>query len=75
VENIGSMKMNIFCNWILDIAKYITTAMIISGAFSAIEQGWKYYVASTAIVVFMVVAAFLIMEDKDKPDKKKEKDV
>ena len=43
--------------------------MIISGAFSAIEQGWKYYAASIAIVVFMVAAAFLIMEDKGKPGK------
>ena len=68
------MKRNIFCNWLLDIAKYITTAMIISGAFSAIEQGWTYYAASIAIVVFMVAAAFLIMEDKDKTGKnKKEK--
>ena len=70
------MKRNIFANWLLDIGKYITTAMIISGAFSAIEQGWKYYVASIVIVVFMVVVAFLIMEDKDKLDKnKKEKNV
>ena len=70
------MKRNIFSSWLLDIAKYITTAMIISGAFGAMDYGWLYYAVSIAIVVFMIAAAFLIMVDKDKPDKnKKEKDV
>ena len=63
------MKRNIFASWLLDIGKYITTAMIISGALGAMEYGWRYYIISIALVVFIVVAAFLIMVDKDKKDK------
>jgi hypothetical protein len=42
------MKKKIFSGWLLDIAKYITTAMIISVALGAIEYGWIYYAVSVA---------------------------
>ena len=56
-------------NVVLDIAKYITTAMIITGALGAIEYGWVYYAVSIAIVICMVVLGFVLIDDK--PDKEK----
>jgi len=58
-----------FANFVLDIAKYITTAMIITGALGAIEYGWVYYAVSIAIVICMVVLGFVLIDDK--PDKEK----
>ena len=66
------MKKKIFSNWLLDIAKYITTAMIISVALGAIEYGWIYYAVSIALVVFIVLLGFALIDD-DKPKKKKKK--
>jgi ABC-type multidrug transport system permease subunit len=68
------MKRNIFASWLLDIAKYITTAMIISGALGAMEYGWMFYAVSVGLVVFIIGAGFLIMDDNSGKDKK-EKDV
>jgi ABC-type multidrug transport system permease subunit len=64
------MKKKIFSSWLLDIAKYITTAMIISVALGAIEYGWIYYAVSISLVVFIVLLGFALVDD-DKPKKKK----
>ena len=70
------MKKKILASWLLDIAKYITTAMIISVALGAIEYGWIYYAVSVALVVFIVLIGFaLIDDDKVKKKKKKKKEV
>ena len=58
------MKRNIFSSFVLDIAKYITTAMIITGALGSIEYGWKYYAISIAIVILMVLLGFFLIDDK-----------
>ena len=69
------MKKKIFANWLLDIAKYITTAMIISVALGAIEYGWIYYAVSIALVVFIVLLGFALIDDDPKKKKKKDKKV
>ena len=67
-------KKKIFSSWLLDIAKYITTAMIISVALGAIEYGWIYYAVSVALVIFIVLLGFALI-DEDEPKKKKKKKV
>ena len=66
------MKKKIFSSWLLDIGKYITTAMIISVALNAIEYGWKYYAVSIGLVVFIVLLGLYLVDD-DEPKKKKKK--
>jgi hypothetical protein len=60
------MKRNVFARWLLDIGKYITTAMILSAALGAIERGWIYFVVCVAIAIVIVVGGFYIMDDKSK---------
>ena len=41
--NITPMKKE-FGKWLMDIAKYITTAVILSSMFGSIEEAWIMYV-------------------------------
>jgi bacteriorhodopsin len=66
------MKKKVFSSLLLDIAKYIITAMIISVALGAIEYGWVYYAVSVALVVFIVLLGLYLIDD-DEPKVKKEK--
>ena len=60
-----------FANWLLDIAKYITTAVIISSIFEGI--GNKFYLLITGIAVVGASLAWgmLLIQDDDPPKKKK----
>lgn len=40
----------------IDVAKYITTAVIITEVVSVIEKGWKLYVFSIGCVALLVAA-------------------
>ena len=63
----------VFSNWLLDIAKYIVTALILSTALSDNIDGWFYYVACfvlVTVVVLLGVYLYRLAEQKEK--KKKE---
>ena len=55
----------IFANWLMDIAKYVITALVLSTALGLQEQGWIYDVACIAFVAIIVSLAFLLYR-KDK---------
>jgi len=58
-----------FGKWLMDIAKYIVTAIILSSFFSGMnEQQWIYIVAA---VVAAIVVGFGLYLQKEEPDKKK----
>ena len=59
-----------FANWLLDVAKYITTAVIISSIFEGI--GNKLYLLITGIAVVGATLGWgmLLIQD-DEPSKKK----
>jgi len=60
------MMTKIFANWLMDIAKYVITALVLSTALGLQEQGWIYYVACVAFVVIVVSLAFILYrKDKD----------
>ena len=44
-----------FSNWLLDIAKYIVTALILTTALRDTIEGWQFFVVSGALVVCIVL--------------------
>ena len=74
------MKQTYFAKWLLDVGKYITTALVITVTLGSIELGWVYYTVSIALVVFIVLLGLALLDDKNdkkkkKKDKKKDKDL
>ena len=46
-----------FSDWLMDIAKYVITALVLSTALGLQEQGWINYVACLGFVVIVVIIA------------------
>jgi len=69
----------VFSNWLLDIAKYIVTALILSTALSDNIEGWFYYTACFVLVVVVVLLGvylhWLAEKKKKKGKKRKEKNI
>lgn len=66
---ICSMKKE-FGKWLMDIAKYLTTAVLLSSVFNDIKESWVIYlVVSVAIVLTLLIGLLLVK------DKKEEKEV
>jgi len=55
----------------LDIAKYITTAVIISSIFEGIENRMYLLIAGVAVVGASLGWGMLLIQDDDSPKKKK----
>lgn len=59
-----------FGKWLMDIAKYLTTAVLLSSVFNDIKESWVIYlVVSVAIVLTLLIGLLLVK------DKKEEKEV
>ena len=59
----------VFSNWLLDIAKYIVTALILSTALTDKLEGWLYYTACIVLVTGIVLFGarlFKLAEMKEK---------
>ena len=54
-----------FANWLLDIAKYITTAVIISSIFEGIEEKIYLLIAGIAVVGASLGWGLLLIQDDD----------
>jgi hypothetical protein len=53
--------------WLMDIAKYITTAVVLSSIFGDVQEKWVIYVGgSLAIVVTLLAGLWLVREEKKK---------
>lgn len=53
--------------WLMDIAKYITTAVVLSSIFGDVQEEWVIYVGgSLAIVVTLLAGLWLVKEEKKK---------
>ena len=49
--------------WLMDIAKYITTAVILTSIFGDIEERWLVYTGGTiTIIVVLSRGLFLVKE-------------
>lgn len=58
-----------FGNWILDVAKYITTAGLIA-PFLASGANWFWYVCVAVIDVSLIVLGLYLAKEDDKNKKK-----
>jgi len=61
----------VFSNWLLDIAKYIVAALILSNALSDKLEGWFYYTACFVLVAVVVLLGVYLFKLAEKKDKKK----
>ncbi|MDD6912650.1 MAG: hypothetical protein PUJ18_04560 [Phocaeicola plebeius] len=53
--------------WLMDIAKYLTTAVLLSSVFNDIKERWIiYFVVSIAIVLTLLAGLWLVREEKKK---------
>ena len=54
-----------FGKWLMDIAKYLTTAVLLSSVFNDIQESWIIYTSVTfAIVITLTSGLWLIKEKK-----------
>ena len=71
--NRSKRRKDKFANWLLDIAKYITTAVIISSIFEGIEERFYLLLAAIAVVGASLGWGLLLIQDEE-PRNKKRKD-
>ena len=69
--NRGKKRKEKFANWLLDIAKYITTAVIISSIFEGIENKAYLLITGIAVVGASLGWGMMLIQDDDTPKKKK----
>lgn len=69
--NRSKRRKDKFANWLLDIAKYITTAVIISSIFEGIEERFYLLFAAIAVVGASLGWGLLLIQDEDTGNHKK----
>ena len=52
--------------WLLDIAKYITTAVVLSSIFNGIEQQWMVVASGIGAVILTFTGGALLLREKKK---------
>ena len=50
--------------WLMDIAKYITTAVVLTSIFGEVEQQWIIYAGSTLAVALSLGWGLYLVRDK-----------
>ena len=66
IHYICNMKKE-FGKWLMDIAKYLTTAVLLSSVFNDIKESWVIYsVVSVAIVLTLLAGLWLVREERKK---------
>ncbi len=50
--------------WLMDIAKYIATAVILSSVFGDVAQQWIIYVGGLSAIVVTLLAGLWLVKDK-----------
>ena len=59
-----------FGKWLMDIAKYLTTAVLLSSVFNDIKEPWVIYLVVSVAIVLTLLTGLLLVKDK-----KEEKEV
>jgi len=67
----AAMKREI-AKWFLDLAKYVTTAYLLSEVFEGISSPLATWATVTTIVLFFAIGAYML-HDEDKRQERKEK--
>ena len=50
--------------WLMDIAKYITTAVVLTSIFGEVEQQWMIYAGGTRAVALSLGWGLYLVRDK-----------
>jgi hypothetical protein len=50
--------------WLMDIAKYITTAVILTSIFSDVGERWILYCAGAISAVLTLICGLILIKDK-----------
>ena len=58
-----------FGKWVLDIAKYITTAVILTSIFGEIDQKWVIYVGGIISILLTLGIGLWLVQDKNEKGK------
>lgn len=58
-----------FGKWLMDIAKYITTAVILTSIFGEIEQKWIIYAGGIVSISLTLGIGLCLVRDKVKKGK------
>ena len=51
--------------WLMDIAKYITTAVVLTSIFGEVQEEWVIYVGGSLAIVITLLAGLWLVRDKD----------
>jgi hypothetical protein len=65
----------IFSSWLLDIAKYIVTALLLSAAFRDIVSGWVYYISCLFLVASIVLAGVLLYKSAEREERRRNEEL
>ncbi|WP_418818567.1 DUF6722 family protein [Paraprevotella clara] len=52
--------------WLMDIAKYITTAVILTSIFGDIQEKWVIYIGGVLAIVITLLSGLWLVRDKEK---------
>ena len=52
--------------WFMDIAKYITTAVVLTSIFGDVQERWIIYVGGSLAVIVTLLAGLWLVKDKKK---------
>ena len=58
-----------FGKWLMDIAKYIATAVILTSVFGGIKETWVIYVGGMSAISVTLIGGLWLLRDKKKGEK------
>lgn len=61
-----------FGKWLLDIAKYLVTVLLLSSLFADMDRTYMY-VGVSALVIFIFIVGLYLVDDDDKNNKTNKK--
>ena len=59
----------VFSLWLLDIAKYVITVMLISTALKDFASGWFFYGMCLVLVSIIIIGGIYLYKKSEKDDK------
>ena len=58
-----------FGKWLMDIAKYIATAVILTSVFGGIKETWVIYVGGMSAIAVTLIGGLWLLRDKKEGEK------
>ena len=55
-----------FGKWLMDIAKYLVTAVLLASVFSDITEKWVVYLVVSIAIIITLGGGLILLQDKKK---------